>query len=228
MAKRIIISLGGSIIIPKTGFSPAFLKKFRKLIIAEVNKGKTFLLIVGGGATARQYQNALRHTRKPSNADLDWMGIAATKINAEFVRLLLQDIAYKAVVSDPTKKIKTNKPVIVASGLKPGCSTDLRAVQFAKTYGASDVINLSNIEYVYDKDPAIHKSAKKIEHSSWKDFRKIVGDSWEPGANAPFDPIASREAQKLSLRVGILRGTDLREVRKAINGKTFRGTVISQ
>ncbi len=227
MAKRIIISLGGSIIIPKIGFNPVFLKQFRKLILAEVKKGKKFILIVGGGTTARHYQDALRATIKPSNTDLDWMGIAATRINAEFVRILLQDIAYKEVVSDPTKKVATQKPVIVACGLKPGSSTDLRAVQFANTYGATDVMNLSNIEYAYDKDPAKYKSAQKIEKIGWSNFRKIVGNTWKPGANAPFDPIASREAQKLGLRVSILKGTDLKEVRKAIAGKAFRGTVIT-
>lgn len=226
MKKRIIISLGGSIIIPKTGFDPAFLKKLRKLILAEVKKGKKFILIVGGGNTARNYQDVLRSTGKPTNADLDWMGIGATKINAEFVRLLFADISYKEVLHNPTIKVKTTKAVIVASGWKPGWSTDMDAVLFAKTYGASDVINLSNIEYVFDKDPAKYKSAKRIEQIEWSDFRKIVGNSWDPGANLPFDPIASKEASQLGLRVSILRGTDLKEVKNAIEGETFRGTII--
>ncbi len=226
MAKRTIISLGGSIIIPKTGFNPAFLKKFRKLILDQVKKGKTFVLILGGGATCRIYQGALKKTRRVSNTDLDWMGLAATIINAEFVRQLFIDSAYKEVLSDPTKKVHTKKPIIVASGWKPGNSTDFGAVKFAKTYGAIDVLNLSNIAYAYDKDPAKYKSAKKIEQIDWKEFRKIVGSKWIPGANAPFDPIASREAEKLGLRVSILKGTDLKEVRKAIEGESFRGTVI--
>lgn len=227
MAKRIIISLGGSIIIPKTGFDPVFLKSFRTTIVNEIKKGYTFVLIVGGGTTARQYQDALRQTQKTSSEDLDWMGIAATKLNAEFVRLMFQDIAYKEVVSDPTKKVSTNKPVIIASGLKPGCSTDFRAVQFAHTYNASHVLNLSNIEYVYDKDPGKYKDAKKIVNISWGEFRKIAGDTWEPGANAPFDPIASKVAEKHGLTVRILRGTNLKEVRNAIEGKKFAGTIIS-
>lgn len=224
--KRTIISLGGSIIIPKTGFDPAFLKSFRKLILGQVKKGKKFILIVGGGTTARQYQEALRKTVKPGDTELDWMGIAATKINAEFVRVLLHDVAYKEVLSDPTKKVNTTKPVIVASGWKPGNSTDFGSVHFAKTYGATDVMNLSNIEYVYDKDPAKYKSAKKIEQICWTDFRKIVGDTWSPGSNVPFDPIASKLAATLGLRVSMLKGTNLKEVQKAIEGKTFKGTVI--
>ncbi|PIR76377.1 MAG: UMP kinase [Candidatus Magasanikbacteria bacterium CG10_big_fil_rev_8_21_14_0_10_42_10] len=226
MKKRIIISLGGSIIIPKTGFDPVFLKSLKSLFVSEVKKGNQFILIVGGGATSRMYQDALRVVGKPTNTDLDWMGVETTKVNAMFVKLLFGDIAYKEILSDPRKKVNTSAPVIIASGWKPGNSTDYCAVNFAKTYGASDVINLSNIEYVYDKDPAKHKDAQKIEQISWKDFRTIVGNVWDPGANLPFDPIASKMAQKLGLRVSILRGTDLKEVKNAIAGKTFRGTVI--
>ncbi len=227
MGKRIIISLGGSIIIPKTGFDPAFLKQFKKLVLDEVKNGRKFVLIVGGGATARHYQDVLRATGKPSDTALDWMGIAATRINAEFVRLMLSDVSYKEVLSDPFVHVNTTKPVIVASGYKPGNSTDFGAVHFAKTFGATNVMNLSNIEYVYDKDPAKYKNAQKITEITWKDFRKIVGSTWSPGANAPFDPVASREAQKQGLRVSILKGTDLKEVRKAIEGKAFRGTIIA-
>jgi uridylate kinase len=226
MNTRIIISLGGSIIIPKTGFDPVFLKSFRKTIESEIAKGRTFVLIVGGGATARQYQEALTQTHKVSNEDLDWMGIATTKVNAEFVRLLFRDVAYSKVLHNPTEKVRTSKPLIIASGWKPGNSTDLVAVQFAKTYGATHVINLSNIEYVYDKDPAVFSDAKKIETIGWKEFQTLVGTSWRPGSNLPFDPIATKEARRLNLQVRIVRGTSLKDVRHAITGKSFVGTTI--
>ncbi|MBU2542835.1 UMP kinase [Patescibacteria group bacterium] len=223
-----IISVGGSIIIPKTGFDINFLKKFKALILKQVKKGDKFILVIGGGATCRVYQDALGKAVKTNNTDLDWMGIHTTIFNAQFVRLLFKDVAYAEVVIDPTKKIKTNKSVLVASGWKPGCSSDKDAVLLAQTYGAKEVINLSNIEYVYDKDPNKYKTAKKIEEINWKDFRKnVVGYKWVPGKNVPFDPIASGLAEKLGLRVSILKGTDLGEVEKVIGGGKFKGTVIT-
>src|SRR3989339_1738526 len=215
MHKLKILSVGGSIIIPKTGFDVAFLKKFRKMILDEVKKGQKFILIIGGGITARNYQTALRETVIASDTDLDWMGISATIINANFVRLMFGDMAYKEVITNPTKKVKTNKAIIVAAGYKPGCSTDYDAVLFAKTYGAKELFNLSNIEYIYDKDPKKFPDAKIIENIDWKTFRKeIVGDIWQPGKSAPFDPVASRAAEKLKLKVSILQGTNLLEVKK--------------
>jgi uridylate kinase len=222
-----VLSVGGSIIIPESGFDISFLKKFSKMIIDETKKGTRFILIIGGGHTARNYQKNILKLKKINNNDLDWLGIQATVLNAFFVKLLFQDLAYDKVLTDPTEKIKTNKKIIVASGWKPGWSTDMDAVLFAKTYGADEVLNLSNIEYVFDKDPNKFKDAKRIENISWLDFRKnIIGDKWEPGKNLPFDPVASKEAEKIKLTVKILAGKNLSEVKKALNNKKFKGTVI--
>lgn len=236
-----IISLGGSIIIPKTGFDISFLKKFRKLIVDEVGRGGRFVLIVGGGATARAYQAALRNLWIPDrgvrndimlddrklNEALDWMGISATILNAQFVRMMFGDYAHHEIQMDPTKKIKTAAPIIIGSGWKPGWSSDYDAVLAAKTYGAPEVINLTNIDYVYDKDPTKFKKVKPITALSWHDYRAMVGDRWYPGSNAPFDPIAAHAAAANQLTVKILNGRDLLSVRRAIRGLSFRGTTIA-
>ncbi|PIT86234.1 MAG: UMP kinase [Candidatus Magasanikbacteria bacterium CG10_big_fil_rev_8_21_14_0_10_43_6] len=222
-----ILSVGGSIIIPKTGFDIFFLKKFRSLILERVKKGDKFILVVGGGATCRVYQDAARKVTSMGKDDLDWIGIHSTVFNAQFVRMLFKDYAHHEVIQDPRKKITTKKPIIIAAGWKPGCSTDNDAVLLAKTFGVKELLNLSNIEYVYDKDPNIYKNAKPIAEIDWKTLRKqIVGNTWDPGKSAPFDPIASKTAQKLGLHVSILKGTDLKELKKALEGKDFIGTKI--
>jgi len=221
-----VISIGGSIIIPKTGFDIDFLKKFKAMITARVKAGEKFILVVGGGSTCRAYQQAAKEVSNISNMDLDWLGIHATHFNAEFVKLLFGDLAYPKIVSDPTKKIKTNKPVLIAGGWKPGCSTDRDAVLLAKTYGAKEVINASNISFVYTADPKSNPNAKPIVKMTWPELQKIVGDKWNPGANLPFDPLAAKEAGRLKLKVSFVKGTDLREFEKILNKKEFQGTVI--
>ncbi len=221
-----IISVGGSIVIPQSGFDPKFLKAFRELILAEVKKGQKFLLIIGGGGTARAYQGALRDTLNPSNELLDWIGIHTTRLNAQLVRLLFGEAAYKDIVLNPNKKIATTKPIVVGAGYEPGCSTDTDAVLLAKTFKAKEIINLSNIDYVYDSDPRTNPAAKKLERISWAELRAIIGDKWTPGANVPFDPVAAKLAQKLKLKVSFVKGTDLEEVKNVIQGKECKGTVI--
>jgi len=221
-----VISLGGSIIIPKDGFDIQFLKKFKKMILAEIKKGQKFIFVVGGGTTARNYQNALKSVEKIDNNELDWMGIAGTRINAEFVRILFGDLAYKEVLNNPTKKIKNNKQIIIFSGWKPGWSTDYVSVLAAETFGAKEVINASNIDYVYTADPKKDSDAKPLKKITWAEMKKIVGDKWNPGANIPFDPIATKKAQKLGLKVFFVKGTELNKFKQVINGVEKVGTII--
>ncbi|PIR03939.1 MAG: UMP kinase [Candidatus Magasanikbacteria bacterium CG11_big_fil_rev_8_21_14_0_20_39_34] len=221
-----ILSVGGSIIIPKTGFDITFLKKFRKLILDQTQQGDKFILIVGGGATCRQYQQALHAVSKQNNDVLDWLGIYSTWFNAEFVRMMFGKDAYEKVIKNPKEIIKTKKKIIICGGERPGQSTDAVAVKLAQNFQAKEIFNLSNIEYAFDKDPNKYKNAKKIENISWKDFRKIVGNTWSPGFSAPFDPTASKLAEKLHLRVSIVQGTNLPNLGKALRGQKYKGTVI--
>ena len=226
MEEIIVISLGGSLIVPEeVDFS--FLRNFRELILKYVNQGKKFIIITGGGKTCRKYQKAASKVRPLEEDDLDWLGIHATRLNAHLIRTIFRDVAHPKVVKNPTLKEDFKEAVLVAAGWKPGCSTDYDAVLLAKTYDVKKIINLTNIEYVYDKDPRKFKDAKKIEKISWKDFRKIIGDEWDPGLNLPFDPIASREAQKLKLEVAIMKGDNLKNFESYIKGEGFKGTIIS-
>ncbi len=222
----IIVSLGGSLIVPEE-IDIEFLKEFRELILKHTKLGKKFIIITGGGKTARRYQKAAAEISQLNEEDLDWIGIHGTRLNAHLLRTIFRDVAHPVRVKNPTKKEKFKEPVLVAAGWKPGCSTDFDAVLLAKTYNAKKLVNLTNIEYVYDKDPKKFKDAKPVEKISWADFRKIVGDEWDPGLNMPFDPVASKEAQKLGLEVAIMKGSDLKNFEAYINNEKFKGTVIS-
>src|SRR3989338_1885608 len=222
-----IISVGGSIVIPKTGFDVRFLKQFVRLIENHITRGNRLILVVGGGWTCRQCQDAAKKVALLGHDDLDWIGIASTVLNAKFLQLLLKQYADPRIIQKPKKKIITSYPVFIGAGFEPGHSTDMDAVLLAKTYGAKEIINLSNIDYVYDKDPKKYKNAKKIEHIDWKTFREdIVGNEWRPGKNAPFDPIASQAAEKIGLTVRILRGTNLKQLKNVLGGEQFLGTEI--
>lgn len=222
-----ILSVGGSIIISKTGFDIKFLKQFRNLILTRVKKGEKFILVTGGGAICRNYQAAAKSIANLSDIDLDWLGIFATQFNAQFVRLLFGKYAHPNIILNPTNKLITNKSIIVSGGWKIGCSTDRDAILLAKTYSAKEVINLSNIDYVYSSDPKINTNAKKYSKLTWKEFRKIIDSKWVPGANLPFDQLAAKEAEKLKIKVKFVKGTALREVDRAIRGQAFAGTIIN-
>ncbi len=227
--KPIVLSVGGSLIIPNGGVDTRFLQKFNEFIRKKIAEGWRFFLVVGGGQTARHYRDAGRAiTGKVTNDDLDWLGIHATRINAHLVRTVFKDIAHPKVIDRYDRKYDIGDyPVIVCSGWKPGWSTDYDAVLLAQSYNAKTVVNLSNVKMVYDKDPAKNKDAVPIERTSWSYFLSLIGEKWDPGLNVPFDPIASKLAQKLGLTVIILKGDNFANLDKVFTTGKFEGTVIA-
>lgn len=223
--ETIVLSLGGSIIIPGK-IDINFLKKFRKLILSILPQYQKIIIVTGGGKIARDYQKAVLQITKVSIVDLDWVGIAATKMNAELIRTIFGQRAYPRVAYDPHKKVKTNKKIIIGCGFVPGSSSDLDALVLAKNFGAKTLINLSNIEYIYNKDPRKFKEARPIKKINWSRFFEIVGRGWKPGKNAPFDPVAGKLAQKLGIKVVVMKGTNLENLNRFLQHKNSRGTTI--
>ena len=223
----VVVSLGGSIIIPGQDIDVDFLTKFRELVGSFIAGGNRIAIVTGGGYTARHYVNAAKKlAAAPANIDLDWIGIAATKINAELVRTMFGAEAYPEVITNPTAPINTTKKILVGCGWKPDCSSDMDAVLLAENLGINTVINLSNIQYVYDKDPKKFADAQPIHTMSWDDMIAIVGTEWIPSANLPFDPKASQKARELQLRVIIAQGTDLHNFQSILAGESYTGTTI--
>ena len=220
----IIISLGGSIIVPKE-INTEFLKDFGRLIINHIKKGNKVAIYCGGGSIARNYQKALKKVIGKDNEALDWMGIATTYLNAFLMKAAFYKYAENKIVENPNKKINFKKSVLICSGWKPGWSTDYDAVLLAKNLGIKELINVTNVDYVYDKNPKQYKNAKPLTKLSWADFRKLAGNKWKPGLNMPFDPIAAKEASKLGLKVFIV-GDNPKNLEALLNSKEFKGTVI--
>lgn len=226
--KTVIISLGGSLIVPEE-IDWKFVKNFKALIEKQIKKGYRFIIITGGGKTARKYQEAAMKVTGLAPDDRDWLGIHATRMNAHFIRTLFRQHAHPVINKNPhdVKSFQNFKEsILVAAGWKPGFSTDYDAVILAKHFKIKNIINLSNIDFVCDKDPRKFSDAKKIKEISWNDFCKMVGNKWDPGMNAPFDPIASKLARKEKLEVAIMNGKNLKNLENYLNNKAFKGTII--
>ncbi len=224
--QTIVISLGGSLIVPDE-IQVEFLKKFKEFILRFLKQGYRFVVVAGGGAVARNYQKAAAKITAVSDEDKDWLGIHATRFNAHLLRTIFKKEAYPVVLDSPAKPIDDGKyRLFIASGWRPGWSTDYDAVLLAKRFKATKIINASNVEYIYDKDPSQFKDAKPIKDIKWQDYLKIAGSKWRPGMNVPFDPIASRVAKNFKMTVIFAKGTDLKNLADILTNKKFKGTTI--
>lgn len=223
-----VLSVGGSIVVPEKP-DTEFLSKFVSMTTKwlDADKSRRLILVVGGGAPARVYQNAYKDVcaNADSNA-ADWIGIMATRINAQLVKACFGDYCKNDVVYNPTEDVKFDGQVLVAAGWKPGFSTDNDAVLLGEKFEAKTVVNLSNIEKVYTDDPRKNPDAKPLDTISWADFRAMVGDEWVPGKNCPFDPIASKRASELGMKVICAGGKNIENIEAILNDKDYIGTTI--
>lgn len=223
------MSVGGSLIVPGA-IDTVFLTNLKAFIDTQTTEyGRRFIIIAGGGRTARNYQEAAAAVSDLNAEDLDWMGIHATRLNGHLLRTIFRDTAHRVMITNPDEVLDVPKheKVVIAAGYRPGSSTDLRAVQIAEKLGATKVINLSNIDYVYTADPRTNPEATKIESINWPDFRALIPSDWDPGLSSPFDPIAAKVAQRDNIEVAIINGDRLEEVVKYLEGDAFVGTLIS-
>ena len=226
--ETIVMSVGGSLIVPDQ-IDTTFLKNLHNFIIEQTtNHGRRFVIIAGGGRTARRYQDAAREVADLEADDLDWMGIHSTRLNGHLLRTIFRDIAHPVMVTNPDDVLDApkNAPLIIAAGYRPGASTDLRAVQIAQRVGAKKVVNLSNTDYIYSENPKDNPDATKFETISWTEFRKLIPDKWDPGLSSPFDPVAAQESEKLKLEVASINGKNLEQLKLYLDNQTFVGTKI--
>lgn len=222
----IIISVGGSLLVQDT-VNTDFITSLKLILLEQIKKGERFILVTGGGKPARTYQTGIRTFFPDSQVDADWIGIHVTKLNAQLLKIILKDHVHGEIVSDPDVKLDWNTPILLGAGYEPGHSTDYDAVCLANTYEVKKIINLSNIDYVYDCDPRINPHAKKIEHMKWQEFMDIIPKEWSPGLNSPFDPTAARLANESHIEVAMINGDHLDRLANCIEGKEFIGTKIN-
>lgn len=226
----IVISLGGSIIVSKK-IQIQYLKRLYDFINRQIDEGKRFILVVGGGSIARDYQKAASQIAHTINEDKDWLGIHSTRLNAHLLRTIFRERAYPVVLDSPQKQIKKRDldkyALFIASGSRPGWSTDYIAFKLAHRFGQKEVLIATKIPYIYDRDISQFKDAKPIKELTWNRYKELLpSEVWIPGMSAPIDPIATNFAIKNKMTCVLLRGTNIKNLDNFFDGKGFDGTRI--
>ncbi len=226
MKKIIVLSLGGSLIIPEE-IDISFLKKFKKVILENTKKYK-FIVVCGGGGIARKYIYALREAGINEEFQ-SYSGISATRMNARFMSYFFK-INPKQGVPHTLKTLekyirKQNVVFCGALEYKPNQTSDSTAVETAQHFKC-DFINLTNVPGLYDKNPLKYKNATFIPQISWKDFYKMATQKkFSPGQHFILDQNAAKMILKHKIKTFIL-GKDLKQLDNFLNNKKFIGTTI--
>ncbi|MBD3397703.1 UMP kinase [Candidatus Micrarchaeota archaeon] len=221
----VVISLGGSMVNGTGDPDINFLKKFKSLL-----KGKEKIgIVVGGGKIARDYVKAASNFSKNQFWG-DTLAVYATRLNSALVTrafakeacpVVFQDFESAAIASEEYR-------IVVMGGTIPGITTDTDSVLLAEAMNANRVINISNVDGIYDSDPRKNKNAKMFRKMSFKQLLDLANasDKRAPGTNFVFDVIACKLAARTKMELHFVGGKNIQDLPKAMKGKTHRGTII--
>ncbi|KYC50793.1 MAG: Uridylate kinase [Candidatus Methanofastidiosum methylothiophilum] len=223
---RIVLKIGGSIVFPNK-IDVDIVKNVSKQIVS-LSKNHEFLIVVGGGAIAREYIGALKYLGK-DDTFLDFIGMEAACLNASLFMAGLGDKA-PAEISRNFKHALTTLQIgriPLLGGTHPGHTTDAVSSMLAEFVGADLFLRFTNVDGVYDKDPKKFSDAKKLAKISHEKLLEIVQDTRaEAGVNAVIDPLAAKILKRAKIKTIVVGKDEIKNIKEVIEGK-HKGTEIS-
>ncbi|OGS41111.1 MAG: hypothetical protein A3K77_07250 [Euryarchaeota archaeon RBG_13_31_8] len=221
--ESIVVALGGSVILS----DDITISYFNNLaiLLKDLSKKYKIYLVIGGGKTARAYIKLGRDLNL-NEETLDQIGIEITRLNAKIIANIV-DISNKYIPQTTDEAMNVKKQVVVMGGTTPGHSTDMVGAELSEKIGASKYIIATNVDGVYDKDPNKFKDAIQLKEISIKQLIEKYGTRWDSaGQNVVIDGPALEIIDRAHIPTFVLNGKKLDELKKAIIGQTFNGTII--
>ena len=228
MKKVIVLSLGGSLIVPDK-IDVKFLESFRKTLLKNTRKYK-FVVVCGGGSVARTYINGLTNqTIKKKHYLQSMLGISATRTNARFMTYFFGKDANQGIPHDmkTVRNLLAKHDIVFCGALRYETkqTSDSTAAKLARLF-RSDFINLTNINGLYDKNPKTNKKAVFIPEISHKEFLAMANKlTFHPGQHFVLDQTAAKIINKYKITTYII-GEDMKNLDKLLAKKHFVGTII--
>ncbi len=215
MKKRIVIKLSGRIF----GLDNVKILKDYARFLVSISKVCQPIIVAGGGSIARNY---ISHARS-SGADessLDELGIEISRLNA---KLLIYALKHKAYPHPPTtlqeiRNAVDSGAIVVTGGLHPGHSTNGTAALIAEKVHASEFLNATDVDGVYDLDPKKYKRAKMFRRIELKKLRSmLVREESIAGEYDLMDLLALKIIERSKIKTRILKA-EIKTLEKAIKG----------
>jgi len=232
--KRVLLKLSGEQLAGKSegGFDAELGTWLAKEIKKVTDNGTQIVVMVGGGNLARGAQLA-GHGIKRVTAD--HIGMLATMMNAlaltdifesQGIRTRCLSSIFAEQVAEPfihrlaNKHLEKGRVVIAAGGIgRPYLTTDTAAVSLALEMSCDVVLKATKVTGVYDKDPAKHDDAIKLDHVT---YQQAVADN----DIKVMDKAAMGLAMEHQLPIVVFDAMQEDNILKAVRGETA-GTTIS-
>ena len=221
----VVLSLGGSVLVREEG-DTSYIRKLAKILIGLSAKYKLYI-VTGGGRIARYYIRAGRDLGADESF-LDELGIEVTRLNARLLTTALGDHANHVPPKDYDEAVHAGRThsIVVMGGVSPGITTDAVSALLAERVKAKRLVNATSVDGAYTADPKKDPDAKRIPTMTHKELITLVGHSAGAGPSNVFDPVGARVLERSKISLAVLDGNDLANLRDALEGKKFEGTLV--
>lgn len=223
---KVVISLGGSIIIPNDR-DGEFLQRFASLLHT-LTKEHEMYVVCGGGKVARYYITTGRHLGA-SEEQLDELGIEVTRLNAGLLRVALGDGPLDAIPRTVAEAASQHRPgsIMVMGGTTPGHTTDAVSAALAEKVGAVRIVNATSVDGVYSSDPRVDPKSVKYDRITFQELEDMMHKGAHgAGRSHIFDPQGAEIVRRCRIPILVVDGRDLDEMECAIRGQGIKGSVI--
>ena len=223
MKKRIVIKLSGRIF----GVDNVKILKDYARFLVKISKTCQPVVVTGGGNIARHYINHARSSGADESS-LDELGIEVSRLNA---KLLIYALKHKAYPHPPTTLQEIRYAVdsgliVIVGGLHPGHSTNGTAALIAEKVEATQFLNATDVDGVYDMDPNKYKKAKKFRRIELKTLRNmLIREDSVAGGYDLMDILALKIIERSKIKTRILKA-DLKILEKAVKGDSVGTEII--
>jgi uridylate kinase len=222
----LVIKYGGSLLFDDGTIRASRIDAMCDAIRTLVEEGHAIGLVVGGGATARSYIRGLAADYGQANKDL--VAVMATRMNAMLFISRLADLAAPyppQTYDDMVRQLREGK-MIVSGGMQPGQSTNAVATLLCEAMGAGHLVNATDVDYLYDKDPQKFDDARPIEDATYAQLREIVTSSGKgAGQYELFDTVAVNNLERSHIQLHFVNGSDPQRIIRLVRGERVGTTV---
>lgn len=218
MSKRIVVKIGGSVLYDQDlNINFQVLRKFKDWYYTHSNEYDKIAIVTGGGALSRDLQKKIG-VEIQEKGYLHNIAMSVTQTNAALIQGYLEDPdAYipKRLGDAYEFMIEEKNRTLISGGLKVGWSSDMDAAIFADMIGVDMIYKISNIDHVYDCDPAQNPNARPLDDLTWIEYSGLFnitdGDSQEANKNIPIDVTCAQFCLKKNISFFICGGKALFE-----------------
>lgn len=189
-----VFALGGSVFTENLDKLEEYSKAFNSL-------DEQLVVVTGAGKLKK---NILAAEKIGNQAELDLIGIKATRLNAQTLKTAINSHPKIPETPEEVQELAATGEDIVMGGLVPGYSTDAVAATVAELLDAKLYIATS-IHGVYTRDPN-HPESKKLDEVKTQKLKEITSGNNQAGKHDLIDSTAIEIIERSNIPTKVFRG----------------------